>query len=73
MTGTVKWYNRRLGYGFIAIDGGGDDVVVHHSQLQAAVPLEQGDRVEFSLERTREGTMAVQVVLTTAGASPADH
>src|SRR5207249_7236509 len=32
-TGTVKWFNAERGYGFIARDGGDEDVFVHVSAL----------------------------------------
>ncbi len=35
-TGTVKWYNSRKGYGFIAPDQGDKDVFVHITQLEKA-------------------------------------
>ncbi|MDH4137610.1 MAG: cold-shock protein [Anaerolineae bacterium] len=63
MTGTVKWFNGSKGYGFISREGG-DDVFVHHSAIQAEGfrNLEEGQRVEFTLERDPKGLRAAQVV-----------
>ena len=35
-TGTVKWFNATKGYGFIAPDGGGQDVFLHISAVERA-------------------------------------
>ena len=57
-TGTVKFFNTAKGFGFIEPDeGGGKDVFVHASALEAAGNrmLKEGDRVSFVLEDDRRG------------------
>lgn len=57
--GTVKWFNSQKGFGFIVPDGGGNDVFVHISAVQAAgmQGLDEGQKVEFELQENR-GRMA---------------
>ncbi|MEW6755182.1 MAG: cold-shock protein [Candidatus Latescibacterota bacterium] len=59
-TGTVKWYNAKLGYGFIQRDGG-EDVFVHHSAIRGGVDLVEGERVRFEVAPGPRGPMATQV------------
>jgi len=63
-TGTVKWFNPQKGYGFIRQDQG-PDVFVHFSAIQGSGyrVLEEGQRVEFEVERTPKGLRAVKVKL----------
>ncbi len=58
MNGTVKFFNSAKGFGFIEPDeGGGKDVFVHATALEAAGirTLNEGDRVSFVLEDDRKG------------------
>jgi len=61
--GTVKWFNGSKGYGFISREGG-DDVFVHYSAIQMGgfKTLEEGQRVEFSVEQGAKGLQATNVV-----------
>ncbi len=62
--GTVRWFSRVKGYGFIQPDGQDKDVFVHYSAIQGEGyrNLDEGQRVEFSVEDTPKGPQAVQVV-----------
>lgn len=64
-TGTTKWFNASKGFGFIAQDGGGADVFVHHSALEmdGYRELAEGQRVEFSVEQGPKGPQAAHVRL----------
>jgi CspA family cold shock protein len=48
-TGTVKFFNADKGYGFITPEGGGPDVFLHISALEAAglLSVAEGDRISF--------------------------
>ena len=61
--GTVKWFNAEKGYGFIAVDGGGSDVFVHYSNIQASGyrTLEENQRVEFEVTQGQKGPQAESV------------
>ncbi len=62
--GTVKWFNGGKGYGFIEHEGG-EDVFVHFSAIQGDGyrTLQEGQQVEFSIERGPKGLQASNVVV----------
>ena len=62
-SGTVKWFNDAKGFGFIAQDGGGDDVFVHHTAIQSEGfrSLQEGQRVEFEVKKGPKGLQAANV------------
>jgi CspA family cold shock protein len=61
--GTVKWFNSEKGFGFITPDGGGSDIFVHYSEIQANGfrSLDENQRVEFEIGQGTKGPQAQQV------------
>ena len=61
--GTVKLFNASKGYGFIAREGG-KDVFVHFSAItmDGYRTLNEGDKVEFTIEDSPKGPQAATVV-----------
>lgn len=67
-TGKVKWFNNSKGYGFIVPDKKHDlgaDVFAHYSSISGTGyrTLNEGDNVEFSIEKTKKGLHAAEVVV----------
>lgn len=61
--GSVKWFNAEKGYGFIAQDGGGQDVFVHYSAIESEGyrALSEQQRVEFEVVAGPKGPQAEKV------------
>ncbi len=64
ITGTVKWFNDKKGFGFVARDDGEKDVFVHHSAIQGEGfrSLAEGEKVEFDVVQGQKGMTAENVV-----------
>jgi cold shock protein len=64
INGTVKWFNGSKGYGFITREGG-PDVFVHFSAVQGEgfKNLEEGQKVEFTVEQGPKGPQASNVTI----------
>jgi CspA family cold shock protein len=67
LTGRVKWFNNKSGYGFITVTDGdklGSDVFVHHSSIKVDSEqykyLVQGEYVDFNLSNTKNGVHEYQ-------------
>jgi CspA family cold shock protein len=63
--GTVKWFNAEKGYGFITVEGGGQDVFVHYSAIDMGgyKVLEEGQQVTFEVGSGSKGPQAESVRL----------
>lgn len=60
--GTVKWFNEKKGFGFIAKDDGGD-IFVHFNAIQSSgfKTLNEGQRVSFDVVESPKGPSAENV------------
>ena len=71
--GTVKWFNPRKGYGFIATTDG-RDIFVHYSSISGDgyKTLTEGDPVTFDVVEGDKGLRAENVVAQAATGSASE-
>jgi cold shock protein len=62
-TGTVKWFSDQKGYGFILPDEGGEDLFIHHSNIQmdGFKTLQEGQKVEYEAGQGKKGPEATNL------------
>lgn len=60
--GTVKWFDPKKGFGFIATENG-KDIFVHHNEIQGGgyKSLDEGESVEFDIKQGDKGDYAANV------------
>ena len=63
--GTVKFFNTSKGFGFISPEGGGKDVFVHATAVEASGmrTLSEGQKVSFDIQPDARGPKAVNLKL----------
>ncbi|MBF26281.1 MAG: cold-shock protein [Euryarchaeota archaeon] len=59
--GTVKWFNKKKGFGFIEQEDG-EDLFVHYTQVEGEI--QDGDSVEFEVGEGPKGPNAINVSKT---------
>ncbi len=68
-TGTVKWFNRAKGYGFIEPEDGEKDAFVHISAVQNAgmETLDEGQKVQYELVEGANGKSSAENIVDLSG------
>ena len=63
LKGTVKWFNGKKGFGFVEREDKEKDAFVHARAVKAAGMryLNEGDKIEFTLEDGPKGPSAVNL------------
>jgi cold shock protein len=72
VTGTVKWFDSKKGFGFIEGPEQGKDIFVHYTSIEGEGfrSLKDGEAVEFELVESDKGLQAHQVRRCTPARTP---
>ena len=72
--GTVKWFNRKRGFGFIEPDEGDKDAFVHISAVKRAgwLSLDEGQRVSYELKPLDDGRLMAEDLQSAGDAGVTD-
>ncbi len=65
ITGTVKWFNKTKGFGFVAPEDGSKDTFVHISAVEASGldTLHEDQVVNMETEMSQKGPQATKIII----------
>ena len=65
ITGTVKWFNKTKGFGFVSPEDGGKDIFVHISAVEASGldTLHEDQVVNMETEMSQKGPQATKITV----------
>ena len=61
-TGTVKWFSKKKGCGFIVPDEGSKDIFVHYTEIKGRTSLNEGQKVEYDIREDEKDLIAINVI-----------
>ena len=63
-SGSVKWFDGNKGFGFIADDDGGSDILLHANVLRnyGHSSVVEGTRIEVEVTQSQRGLQATEIV-----------
>jgi len=69
--GTVKWFDKKKGYGFITPDDGSADIFLHYSAIKGDTDefkiVYEGDIVQYEITEGKKGPQASNVTIIEKG------